>query len=246
VGQLRERVHLPVPADRSVVTPGSHCNACKTPIRWYDIPLLSYVWLRGRCRSCKASFSPRYLVVEALTGVLFGLAWWFAMADFTMPFADRLVHFAIMAVFLVVLVVTSFIDLDTMLVHDIIVLPAAVVFYLLSLLWGRSWYEGLVGAAVGFALPWAIAFLYRLVRKKEAIGGGDFKILLAVGALLGWPGVLASLFGGSLVGSITELAKRARSRTGPVLEGELAFVPYLAIGATFYLFASPWVVVTIR
>ena len=68
------------PKGRSVVAPGSHCFACKTPIRWYDnVPLLSWLWLRGRCRACKAPFSARYLLVEALTGALFGVAWWFTI-----------------------------------------------------------------------------------------------------------------------------------------------------------------------
>src|SRR3954470_22368418 len=65
------------PKGRSIVKPGSHCFACKTPIKWYDnVPLLAWLWLRGQCRSCHAKFSPRYLIVEAITGALFGFAWW--------------------------------------------------------------------------------------------------------------------------------------------------------------------------
>jgi leader peptidase (prepilin peptidase)/N-methyltransferase len=236
-----------IPDERSVVTPGSHCSTCKTPIRWFDnVPLLSYLWLRGKCRHCKAAFSPRYLVVEALTGALFALAWWFAMADFTTPFGERLVHFAIMAAFCVVMIVIAFIDLDTREIPTIISYPSAVAFYALSLLWGRTWYEGLVGAAIGFALPLTIALLYKLVRKQEGIGAGDFTLLCAVGALLGWPGVLASLFGGSLIGCAIEIPKLARSRDGSIMKTELAFAPYLAAGAVLYMFASPWVVVTLR
>src|ERR1041384_8819478 len=68
------------PKGRSIVKPGSHCFACKQPIKWYDtVPLLAWLWLRGKCRSCKAAFSPRYLIVEAATGALFGVAWWFTV-----------------------------------------------------------------------------------------------------------------------------------------------------------------------
>src|SRR3954447_18325128 len=83
------------PHGRSVVAPGSHCFACQAPIRWYDnVPLLAWLWLRGRCRACKAPFSARYLIVEAVTGVLFGVAWWAAViapAPFE-PFSARLLH----------------------------------------------------------------------------------------------------------------------------------------------------------
>ncbi len=96
------------PAGGSVVTPGSRCMACQAPIRWYDnVPVLAWLWLRGRCRACKATFSPRYLVVEAATGALFGVAWWatvIAPALFE-PFGARLLHFAIDAAFCFAMVV---------------------------------------------------------------------------------------------------------------------------------------------
>src|SRR5215207_6354228 len=87
------------PKGRSVVAPGSHCFACGAPVRWYDnVPLLSFLWLRGRCRDCGTSFSPRYLRVEAATGMLFATAWWVAIDSYAMlePFPARLVRFAVL------------------------------------------------------------------------------------------------------------------------------------------------------
>ncbi|HEX3761187.1 MAG TPA: prepilin peptidase, partial [Kofleriaceae bacterium] len=83
------------PAGRSVVAPGSHCFACQAPIRWYDnVPILAWLWLRGRCRACQAPFSPRYLIVEATTGALFAVAWWATVVAPALfePFGGRLVH----------------------------------------------------------------------------------------------------------------------------------------------------------
>jgi leader peptidase (prepilin peptidase)/N-methyltransferase len=230
------------PDGRSVVKPDSHCFACKTSIRWYDnVPLLSYVWLRGRCRNCKAEFSPRYLLVEALTGAFFGVAWWFSLGDggALMAFDDRLFFFVVYAAFVWVMVVITFIDLDHMLILDKVTIPSIVVFYVVSL-WIRPWWEGLVGIAVGYGVPWLIAKLYYLIRKREGLGLGDSKLLALVGALLGWKGVVVSLFGGSMFGSIIGIIVLARSRQ-QIMQSELPFGPFLAAAAVFYLFAEPYV-----
>ena len=115
------------PKGRSVVKPGSHCFACGKPVRWYDnVPLLAYLWLRGRCRDCGAQFSARYLAVEALTGVLFGVAWWAAVSAGVLwePLDLRLIRFVVFAVFIVAMVVIAFIDLDTGHILDRVAIPA--------------------------------------------------------------------------------------------------------------------------
>jgi leader peptidase (prepilin peptidase)/N-methyltransferase len=239
------------PKGRSVGTPGSHCSACKAPIKWYDnVPLLSYLWLRGKCRACKAPFSARYLWVEAITGALFGVAWWFCMGPAGMlePFEVRLVRFAIAAGFVFVMVVITFIDLDTMLILDKVTIPSTVIFYLASLLLPeRRWYDGLVGIAIGYGVPWAIGTLYLAIRKREGLGLGDAKMLALVGALFGWKGVFFSLFGGSVLGTILTIVGAKRDEDGKlVLNNELAFGPYLAAAAVFYLFAEPWIEVHFR
>lgn len=258
------------PHGRSVVVPGSHCFACKTPIKWYDnTPLISWLWLRGKCRSCKAPFSPRYLFVEALTGALFGLCWYFTVGldAWFQPFDGQLLRFAIYAAFCFVLVVIAFIDLDHQLILNKVTIPSAIVFYGLSLLLPeRAWYDGLVGVAIGYGVPWAIGEAYFRATGREGLGLGDSMLLAVIGALLGWKGVMAGLFGGAMVGSVIGIAALliARSSSPPVdaitqqsteTDGEedpslmktaLPFGPFIAIAAVLYLLAEPFVQLRFR
>ncbi len=246
------------PKGMSVVKPGSHCFACGKPVRWYDnVPLLSYLWLRGRCRDCKATFSARYLLVEALTGALFAAMWWYAVdygADLE-PFGGRLVRFLVLATFATVLVVITFIDLDHKLILDKITYPAIPAFYAMSfLLPERRWWEGLVGAAVGYGIVRAIADGYYLLTKREGMGYGDGKLLALIGALFGWRAVLVSLFGGAVIGSVIGVAalaiarRRARPPDGGSDDGdedlrhaELPFGPFLCAAAIVYALSEPWI-----
>lgn len=231
------------PKGRSVVTPGSHCSACKTPIRWYDnMPILSYLWLRGKCRSCGTRFSPRYLLVEGLTGALFGVAWWFTLGTggMLMPMATRGLHFVVYAAFAFAMVVITFIDIDHKKILNKVTRPSIVLGYGASLLLGRAWWEGLLGVAVGYGVPWLIGEIYYRIRKVDGLGLGDAMLLAVIGATLGWRGVVFALFGGSLMGSVLHLFVFLRARKS-VMRTELPFGPYLAAAATFYLFAEPWV-----
>jgi leader peptidase (prepilin peptidase) / N-methyltransferase len=249
------------PKGRSVVKPGSHCFACKQPIRWYDnVPLLAWLWLRGRCRSCKAAFSSRYLIVEALTGVLFGVAWGLIVVGgvwWGEPFDARLARFGVAAAFCVVMVIITFIDLDHKLILDKLTIPAIPAFYVLGLCLHRPWYEGLIGAVVGYGLPWLIGELYLRLRDQEGIGLGDSKMLALVGALFGWKGVVVTLFGGAVIGSVVGVIALviARRRTPAdtsdedspsLMRTELPFGPFLACAALFYLFAEQWLEIHFR
>jgi leader peptidase (prepilin peptidase)/N-methyltransferase len=259
-----------LPNGRSVVTPGSHCFACGTPIHWYDnVPLLAWLWLRGKCRACRAPFSARYLVVEAATGALFGVAWWAAVEAplLFVPFDQRLLHFVVYAAFCLVMIVITFIDLDHKLILNKITIPSIAMFYAASFLWPeRRWYDGVVGAAVGYGLPWAIGEIYYRVTRREGLGLGDGMLLALIGALLGWRGVVVALFGGSMIGSVigisalvvaratgsadepalspgtdTKPAPGAEEDKPSLLRTELPFGPFLAMAAVFYLFAEPWI-----
>jgi leader peptidase (prepilin peptidase) / N-methyltransferase len=249
------------PNGRSVVAPGSHCGSCKAPVRWYDnVPILSYLWLRGRCRSCKVEFSSRYLVVEAVTAMLFATAWWFTLGTGGMfqPLNVRALWFVVDAAFVLAMVVITFIDIDHMLILDKVTIPAAVIFYAVTFaLPGYHWYDGLIGAAIGYGVPWLIGTVYFWIRKREGLGLGDSTLLALVGALLGWRGVVVALFGGSVIGSVLGiiqlLAKRSEEEAEEpagdtpstpkpsLLRTELPFGPYLATAAVFYLFAAPWI-----
>jgi leader peptidase (prepilin peptidase) / N-methyltransferase len=211
------------PRGRSVVRPGSHCAACGQPVRWYDnVPLLSYLWLRGRCRDCGAGFSPRYLLVEALTGILFAALWWHTVhAGVLEPLEGRLVRFAVYAAFAVVLVVITFIDLDHKLILDKVTYPAIPAFWGLGLLLPeRAWHDGLIGAVVGYGVVRLIADGYWLVTRREGMGYGDGKLLAVIGALLGWKAVVVALFGGAVIGSVVGIgallvARRAAPAAPP-------------------------------
>lgn len=249
------------PKGRSVVKPGSHCFACKQPIAWYDnVPLIAWLWLRGKCRNCKAPFSARYLIVEAATGALFGVAWWFTVQHgmwwWKEDFDHRLIRFGIYAAFCFVMVVITFIDIDHKLILDKVTYPSIVLFYGLGwLLAERLWWEGLVGAAIGYGFPWLIGEIYYRVTGREGLGLGDSKLLAVIGALLGWKGVFVSLFGGALIGSVIGIVVLARARKAQpeetpegedsedapsLMRTELPFGPFLCMAAVFYLFAEPY------
>lgn len=269
------------PRGRSVVRPGSHCFACGAPIRWYDnVPLAAWLWLRGRCRACGARFSARYLLVEALTGALFAAAWWAATAEVPADlralahgapraeaFDVQLLRFAIYAAFALVMVVIAFIDLDHKLILNKVTVPSIAALYALGLaLPERTWSAGLVGIAVGYGVPWAIGEIYYRATGRDGLGLGDGMLLAVVGALLGWPGVVGALFGGSVVGSVIGVAalgvarRRAGASSAPagpapagaepvaepaaapsLLRTELPFGPFLASAALAYLLAEPWI-----
>lgn len=242
------------PKGRSVAHPGSECGSCRAAIRWYDnIPIVSYVCLRGRCRRCGAEFSARYLFVEAALAMLFVALFHFAMgpAFADEPLAIAVYRFLVFAALSFVLVVITFIDLDNKLILDKITYPAIPLFYALGLvLPERGVWDGLIGAAVGYALIRAIADGYYMVTKREGLGYGDGKLLAVVGALLGWQGVVASLFLGSILGSVIGVSAlailRARNRANADSEGggslrhvELPFGPFLAAAALVYVFLAP-------
>jgi leader peptidase (prepilin peptidase)/N-methyltransferase len=204
------------PEGMSIASPPSRCGACGTPIRWYDnLPILSYLRLRGRCRACGTGYSPRYLLVEVATGLLFVAVYHLAVVvpAYPAPIALRMGRFGIYALFAFAMVVVALIDLDTKLILDKITYPAIPTFYLLSLaLPERSWSDGLIGAAVGYGVVRIIADGYYLLTRREGMGYGDGKLLAMIGALFGWQGVVVSLFGGSLIGSVLGIAVLAWAR----------------------------------
>ncbi len=194
------------PHGRSVVRPGSHCPRCGAAIRWYDnIPIVSYFARRGRCRSCGGGFSARYALVEAATAMLFVAVHHLEVVLLFPgePLPLRLTRFAVAAAFVFVLVVISFIDLDTKLILDRITYPAIPIFWGLGLLLPeRAWYHGLIGAAVGYGVIRLVADGYYLLTRRRGLGYGDGKLLAMVGAYLGWQAVVTALFLGSLLGSV--------------------------------------------
>ncbi len=223
-----------IPEEISVVTPRSRCPKCETAIQWYDnIPILSWLLLRGHCRSCKVGISPRYMLVEALTGILFLLVWleygWTALTPvyWLMVFG---------------LILGTFVDFDHMILPDRVTLGGIVIGLILSPLVPamhemETPLQGLIasagGAAIGFGLLWLVAALGKLAFKKDAMGFGDVKLLGALGAFLGWKGVLftimASAFLGSFVG-IGLILSRQRE-----WQSRIPYGPYIALAAVIWV-----------
>jgi leader peptidase (prepilin peptidase)/N-methyltransferase len=219
-----------IPIDRSVVRPGSHC-ACGQPIAWYDnIPIFSWLILRGRARCCGRPYSIRYPSIELLTAVLFLCCW--------LRFAPDSPGKALGGMFFIsVLICATFIDLDHMIIPDVFTIGAGVVGVVLSFLVPalhghhedffllasfRSGCDSLQGLLIGSAMVLWIALLAESVLKKEAMGFGDVKFVGAIGAFCGWQGALFAIFGGALVGTLWFLLAsainlaRGKSTTGSI------------------------------
>jgi len=204
-----------MPKDESVVTPGSHC-VCGKPIKGYDnIPILSWILLRGRARCCGAKISIRYPLVEAIGGALT-----LAIIEMDVLSAPVDAHLgpllgraAADIVLSLGLVAAAFIDFDHMYLPDPITLGGTALAIVTSALFRPEvgWQRSLLGATIGFAgiyLPFIV--LYRVLRGRQGMGMGDAKLQALVGAWFGWPGVLFTLFAGSIQGTVASLVIYAR------------------------------------
>jgi leader peptidase (prepilin peptidase)/N-methyltransferase len=225
-----------IPNDESIVHPPSHCPRCQAPIPfYYNIPLLSYVLLRARCFSCKASISPRYFIVELLTALLAVMLYsWFGLSY----------TFFVSFVFAAALIVISFIDLDVRIVPDVISLPGIVVGLMFSVIgyfvFADSFdilptpLSSLIGILVGGGFLLATAWAYEKFTGVDGMGGGDIKLLAMIGAFLGWPSVPVTLFVASILGSVIGIGLMVATGAGRRLA--LPFAPFLCSGALAYLF----------
>ena len=216
-----------LPKGQSIVTPGSHCPKCENPIPFYDnVPVLSYLALRGKCRFCKISIPVRYLFVEFLSGLV-SIALLIKF-DFSLDF---IVYF----VFLLSLIVITFIDLDEKIIPNEISLPGIALGLIASpFISTLSFKESILGVMAGGGVLAAVALSYYVITKREGMGGGDIKLLAMIGAFLGWNGAFISLFFGSLVGAFVGIFFMIKE--GKDTKYALPFGPFLALGAVVYLF----------
>jgi leader peptidase (prepilin peptidase)/N-methyltransferase len=207
-------------APLNLAQPASRCPHCNHKIRFYEnIPLLSYLWLRGKCSSCQTSISARYPLVELLTGVLSAvIAWHFGFG--LQAGAALLLTWALLAL--------SMIDVDHQLLPDSITLPLLWLGLALSLFpVFTDMHSSLIGAIAGYLSLWTVYQLFKLLTGKEGMGFGDFKLLAALGAWMGWQAlpvivILSSAVGALLGGAM--IAIQGRDRAQPI-----PFGPYLAI-----------------
>jgi len=240
-----------LPSDQSIADPPrSQCPHCKNPIRFFDnIPVLSFLWLRGRCRYCKASISVRYPLIELLSA-FFALCVYLKFG----PTLESLIFY----LFISALIVITFIDIDHQIIPDIISLPGIVIFFAASFIERRhigffkilpnnllessafsllppiTW-NALLGILIGGGSLYLVAWGYYLITRKEGMGGGDIKLLAMIGALIGWEGVFFTIFVGSAVGTAAGICIMIADRLINT-KLRIPFGPFLSIGAITYIF----------
>ena len=227
VGSFLNVVIHRLPKEESLVVPRSHCPACQVPIRVIDnIPIVSFLLLRGRCRACGHPIAWRYPLVEGLTGLLFAMT--VAQFGATLPAAFLLA-------FLCGLVVVSFIDLDHQVIPNIITLPGIPLGLVSGLLLGQPpVLDRLIGALAGAGFLYLVLFYGGVLYGQEAMGEGDLNLVAMVGAFLGWKAVVITILVGCLVGSAVGLSLIALRRLGR--RQHIPFGPFLSLGAVVALF----------
>ena len=226
VGSFLNVVIYRVPAGTSIITPGSHCPECDTAIRWYDnIPIISWFILDGRCRDCDAEISPRYAVVEALMGFLSAALWIKVAATHfgadvpvtDVPWLPVGLAFGFYFVFLALLVVITFVDLDHYLIPHEFTLPGIVIGIAAAFILNSAWMEpgslaglwpevtvakSVIGLLAGGLSVILLFYLYYAARGVEGLGGGDVTMMALMGTWLGWPALIFIFFAASVQGLI--------------------------------------------
>jgi len=230
IGSFLNVVILRLPdSDQSIVFPASHCPRCASPLHWYEnIPLVSYIFLGGKCGHCRQPISLQYPLVELIMALLAAAL----IHNFQLSFIA-----AGYFIFTAALLVIIFIDIHHQIIPDIISLPGILLGFLFSLVSPTvSWQSSLIGLLVGGGVLYAVAFSYYLIRKVDGMGGGDIKLLAMIGAWLGWQSlpfvIFASSLSGTLVGLIAMLYQKKGGRT------RIPFGPFLSLAALVYTFYS--------
>jgi leader peptidase (prepilin peptidase)/N-methyltransferase len=215
------------PKEESVVKPRSRCPGCGNMIAWYDnIPVMSWLLLRGKCRHCKTAISIQYPIIELATGLIWVFMAWRYGATILGVQA---------AVFFTILLGIALTDAREYIIPDEFSLGGLVLGILFSLAGGfPAVYAALIGAAVGFGVLWLVGVAGTKMFKEEAMGGGDIKMMAMVGAFVGWQGVLLTIFLGALLGTLVfvPLSVVGKKKLVP-------FGVFLSLGAAATWLAGP-------
>ena len=210
-----------IPLGQSIVHPPSRCTGCGQALRWHhNVPVASWLLLRGRCAFCGAGISARYPAVELLTGVVFALH-----ALVFEPGPLLLVRLA----FAAVLIVLAFIDIDHRILPDSMTLTGIPLGVLASVWLPPGWRDSLIGVALGGGILWLIAEAYYRWRHVEGMGMGDVKMLAMIGAVLGWRAVIVTLVLSSFSGALVGVLMMSRAKDG--MRYALPFGTFLSLGA---------------
>jgi len=231
VGSFLNVVILRLPQKgASIVFPSSHCPGCRTKLQWYDnIPIISYILLRGKCRYCKMSISRQYPLVElAMAVISYSLFIRFSFNTL----------FWIYFVFCAALLAIIFIDFRHQIIPDAISLPGIPIGFAVSFINPAiSWQSSAIGILLGGGILYAIAVGYYLFTKREGMGGGDIKLLAMIGAFLGWQSLPFVVFGSSLLGSVVGIGAMLKQKKGG--KTVIPYGPFLSIAAMIYLYYQP-------
>jgi leader peptidase (prepilin peptidase)/N-methyltransferase len=231
IGSFLNVVIHRLPRGESLVSPRSRCPSCQRTLAWYEnLPIVSWLGLRGRCRTCRAGISLRYPLIELMTGL--AAVALYARLGFSL-------HFLAAFYFACTLLAIAYIDLDFQIIPDVLSLSGlAVGLAAAPLLHPGTWLDALgraaAGALLGGGILFAVAWTYERATGRVGMGGGDIKLLAMVGAFLGWQGVLLTLLLGSLVGSAIGIA--IMLARGADAKLAIPFGPFLSIGAFVALF----------
>ena len=237
-----------VPRGESIVSPPSHCPKCNAPITWWqNIPILSWLALRGKCANCRAPISPRYICVELLGGALF-LATFLHLLKFGLPPHVLVVYW----IWIALMIVGSFIDFDHQLLPDFVTVGGMALglvanAYDCFFFWGKVYWENYLlycvgGLALGFGLLWLVRWLGSKAFKREAMGMGDVFLMGAVGALFGPVAVVFTLMVSAVLGSLVGLGMIALSKARLGRFVAIPYGPYICLGCLVWMFFGPQLV----
>ena len=248
------------PRGESIVSPPSHCPKCNSPIKWYqNIPILSWLALRGKCANCRAPISPRYICVELWGGLLFLAAFLWLWLP-TVPLWFAVTHVVVMWIWIALMIAGSFIDFDHQLLPDfttvggmILGVAESLVSICFNFVYGdgvqaSTWLKltplfwSLAGLVFGFGLLWLVRWLGSKAFKREAMGMGDVFLMGAVGALFGPIAVLVTLILSSVVGSVVGVSLILLSKTKLGGFTPIPYGPYICIGCLSWMFFGPQLV----
>ena len=247
IGSFLNVVIWRVPRGESIARPPSHCPKCGSPIKWWqNLPILSWLALRGRCASCHAPISPRYILIETLGGVLF-LAAFLHMLKFGLPLHFLVVYW----IWIALMIVGSFIDFDHQLLPDFVTVGGMALGLVANaydsfFFWGKIYWGNFLycvgGLAFGFGLLWLVRWIGSKVFKREAMGMGDVFLMGAVGAMFGPVAVLVTLILSSVFGSIVGLSLVFFSKVKFGRFIAIPYGPYICMGCLAWMFWGPQLV----
>jgi len=221
-----------IPEDEDIVFKSSHCRKCSYKIPGYlNIPILSYIFLRGKCANCKASISIQYPLVELFSAIMFVCL----SLAFGLGF-----RFWIYGLFISALIIISVIDLYHRIIPDSLSLPGIVVGFLLSFFLKEViWWESLIGILLGGGSFLAVAYIYEVLAKREGLGGGDVKLLAMIGAWLGYQSILPVIIISSALGSVVGVSLLFAQKGD--MKTAIPFGPFLSFAAGIYVFYGRYI-----